>query len=159
MRRIRQEIQMCQPAEKYQPATPYFFEIGEWLHLYPFTQREIYAKNNSINGGHSSLVNWSGFAYNLFESWLFWRLKNPVQYGWPPKNNLKPSTYVTNETNCGVCCQIKCTVFGEKCSFGKTTWTDIFLKKTCCQQTHERCSTLLNSRNANQNHEISFHTH
>ena len=75
-------------------------------------------------------MNWSE-TYNLFESWLFWRLKNLVQYGWPPKNNLKPSTYVTTETNCGVCCQIKCTGFGEKMyCFAKRTWTDIFLKKT-----------------------------
>ena len=61
------------------------------------------------------LVNWSE-RHSLFEPWLFWRLKNLVPkkkkkknlvpYGWPPKNKLKPSTYVTTETNCEVCCQI-----------------------------------------------------
>ena len=121
-------------------------------------QREIYAKNNSINGGHTVTCKLKWKAQSLWALVILKiekscskkkrkKKKNLVPYGWPPKNKLKSSTYVTTETNCEVCCQIKCTVFwGKMYCFGKRTQTDIFLKKTCGQQANERCSTLLNNR-------------
>lgn len=123
----------------------FFFKENGFISILSPTSKGIYAK--ILQWMQDTLDLWTDVKHRISEPWLFWRLKNLVQYGWPPKNNLKPSTYVTTETNCGVCCQIKCTVFGEKMyCFAKRTWTDIFLKKTCGQQAHKRCSTLLNNR-------------